>query len=47
MVSSNNPARIPESQTVSNDPRTLPRPAWRREKKHTRFVVKLSGIIPS
>ena len=44
MASSNLPAPIPERQpeTTANQGTTWPRP----EKKTTRFVIKIGGVIP-
>ena len=44
MASSNLPAPIPERQpeTIATQRTTWPRP----EKKTTRFVIKIGGVIP-
>lgn len=45
MANSNAPVRAPERQP---EPNTASRPAgWTPEKKPTRFVIKIGGIIPS
>jgi hypothetical protein len=45
MATSNVPARVPERQP---EPNTTSRQAgWRPEKKPTRFVIKIGGMIPS
>jgi hypothetical protein len=44
MATSNVPARVPERQP---EPNTTPRQAtWRPEKKQTRFVIKIGGVVP-
>ena len=44
MTTSNAPARVPERQP---EPNTTSRPAgWRPERKPSRFVIKVGGIIP-
>ncbi len=47
MNTSNVPVRVPDRQIEV--PENAPsRPAvWRREKKPTRFIIKISGSIPS
>jgi len=46
MATTHVPARIPERQP-SND-QTASRPAsWPRERKATRFTIKLGGVIPA
>ncbi len=42
MASSTTPARLPERQPETEQPR-----AARPEKKTTRFVIKIGGIIPT
>jgi hypothetical protein len=42
MASSNTPARIPDRQPEAERAR-----AARPEKKTTRFVIKIGGIIPT
>jgi hypothetical protein len=45
MAASNTPARAPERQPETN---AAPRTAWPRpEKKTTRFVIKIGGVIPT
>jgi hypothetical protein len=45
MASSNTPARAPERQPETN---ATPRATWPRpEKKTTRFVIKIGGVIPT
>ena len=45
MASSNAPARVPERQPETN---ATPRTTWTRpEKKATRFVIKIGGVIPT
>jgi hypothetical protein len=45
MASSNTPARAPERLPETN---TTPRSTWPRlEKKTTRFVIKIGGVIPT
>ncbi len=45
MVASTTPARAPERQPETN---ASQRTTWpRQEKKATRFVIKIGGIIPS
>jgi hypothetical protein len=43
---SNVPVPIPERQPESPENGTLRPAEWRREKKPTRFVIKVSGSIP-
>ena len=44
MATSQVPARVPERQP---EPNTTSRPAgWRQEKKPSRFVIKIGGIVP-
>lgn len=46
MTNSNLPARVPDRQPEAAE-NTATRPAgWRREKKPTRFVIKVGGVIP-
>ena len=40
----NTPARVPQPQPDNAAPRPA---AWPREKKSTRFVIKIGGIVPS
>jgi hypothetical protein len=45
MSTSNVPVRIPDRQpaeTTSNR-----QPGWRQDRKITRFVIKIGGVIPS
>ncbi len=45
MATSNVPVRVPDRQPEAN---TTSRPAgWRPEKKLTRFVIKVGGVIPT
>jgi hypothetical protein len=45
MASTNTPARVPEPQPETN---VTPRATWSRpEKKTTRFVIKIGGVIPT
>ncbi len=45
MANSNAPVRAPEPQS---EPNPAPRPTgWRPEKKPTRFVIKIGGVIPN
>jgi len=45
MATTQVPARVPDRQP-SNEP-TATRPgSWPREKKSTRFTIKLGGVIP-
>jgi hypothetical protein len=45
MAISTVPARVPERQP---EPSTTSRPAsWRPEKKPSRFVIKIGGVIPN
>jgi hypothetical protein len=44
MATSNVPARIPERPATTPD--SNPRP-WRQDKKTSRFVIKLGGVVPS
>ena len=45
MAASNLPVQAPDRQPESRSNR---RPAWPRpEKKATRFVIKIAGIIPT
>ena len=45
MATSNVPVRVPERQP---EPTTTPRPAaWRPERKPSRFVIKIGGVIPT
>jgi len=45
MAASNLPARAPDRQP---EPTSSPRPTWPRpDKKATRFVIKIAGIIPT
>ena len=45
MATSNVPARVPERQPEhEHDARA--RRLWPREKKPTRFMIKLGGIVP-
>jgi hypothetical protein len=45
MATSNAPARVPERQP---EPTTTSRPtSWRPERKPSRFVIKVGGMIPS
>jgi hypothetical protein len=45
MASSNTPARVPERQPETS---TNPRATWPRlERKATRFVIKIGGVIPT
>jgi hypothetical protein len=37
------PVRIPERQP---EVAAVPKPAWPREKKTSKFVVKIAGVIP-
>jgi hypothetical protein len=47
MATSNVPVRVPERQPESTD-NTASRPVeWRRERKPSRFVIKIGGAIPS
>ena len=44
MAPSNTPARVPDRQPETN---TTPRATWpRQERKSTRFVIKVGGIVP-
>ncbi|MEX0879295.1 MAG: hypothetical protein WEB59_00290 [Thermoanaerobaculia bacterium] len=46
MTTSNVPVRVPERQSEAAEI-TPSRPAvWRREKKPTRFIIKVGGVIP-
>jgi hypothetical protein len=47
MVSSNNPARVPEPRPEPSESSSPTRPGWPREKRATRFVIKISGAIPT
>ncbi|HTR02776.1 MAG TPA: hypothetical protein VMN82_06230 [Thermoanaerobaculia bacterium] len=45
MATTSVPARVPERQA---EPNTNSRPTtWRPEKKPSRFVIKVGGIIPN
>jgi len=47
MATTQVPVRVPERQP-SQEETNASRPAsWPREKKATRFVIKLGGIVPS
>ena len=47
MATTQVPVRIPERQP-SQEETNASRPAsWPREKKATRFAIKLGGIVPS
>lgn len=39
------PVRVPERQPELAP--ASPRPTWNREKKNSRFVIKVGGIIPT
>jgi len=45
MSTSNVPVRTPERQPSEGS--TNRQPDWRQEKKSTRFVIKIGGVIPS
>ena len=49
MVTSNAPVRVPERQPepTENSNSQPPLSGWRPEKKPTRFVIKVGGIIPT
>ena len=47
MATSNVPVRVPERQPETNENATSRPASWQREKKPSRFVIKLGGIIPS
>ncbi len=40
------PSRTPEAPAETTPGTDSPRPTWNREKKNTRFVIKVGGIIP-
>jgi hypothetical protein len=44
---SSNPIRVPVPERQPESVPASSRPAWTREKKNTRFVIKIGGIIPS
>ena len=45
MTNSNVPVRIPERQPSEGAANR--QPGWPQEKKTTRFVIKIGGVIPS
>lgn len=45
MVTSNVPVRVPERQPESTEGAARRHAAW-REKKPSRFVIKVGGVIP-
>ena len=45
MANSSVPVRVPERQPESNTPNRSA--GWRPEKKPTRFVIKIGGMIPT
>ena len=45
MATSNVPARVPERQPETNT--TSRQTGWRPEKKPSRFVIKIGGVIPT
>ena len=47
MAASNVPVRVPERQPETNETSTSRPSSWQREKKPSRFVIKVGGYIPS
>jgi hypothetical protein len=47
MATSNVPVRVPERQPESTENPTSRPAGWQREKKPSRFVIKIGGIIPT
>lgn len=46
MATSNVPVRVPERAPESIENPTSRRAGWLREKKPSRFVIKIGGVIP-
>ncbi len=47
MTNSNVPVSVPERQSEAAENTPLRPTVWRREKKPTRFIIKIGGAIPS
>jgi hypothetical protein len=47
MTNSSVPVRVPERQSEAAENTPLRPAVWRREKKPTRFIIKISGSIPT
>jgi hypothetical protein len=47
MATSNVPVRVPERQPESTEAPASRPAGWQREKKPSRFVIKIGGIIPT
>lgn len=47
MAPTNVPARTPERQPTPEETNASRPGSWPREKKATRFVIKVGGVIPS
>ena len=41
------PVRVPQRQSEVTENTPLRPAVWRREKKPTRFIIKVGGAIPS
>lgn len=41
------PVRVPQRQSEAAENTPLRPAVWRREKKPTRFIIKVGGAIPS
>ena len=47
MNNSSVPVRAPERQSEAAENTPLRPAVWRREKKVTRFIIKVGGVIPT
>ena len=47
MATSNIPVRVPERPPEQKENVPLRPAIWRPEKKQSRFVIKVGGIVPS
>jgi hypothetical protein len=47
MATTQVPVRVPERQPSQEETSTSRPASWPREKKSTRFAIKLGGIVPS
>jgi hypothetical protein len=45
MASSNVPVRVPERPASTEAPASRPA-IWRQDKKSSRFIIKIGGIVP-
>ena len=47
MATSNVPVRVPERAPETNETQTSRPTGWQREKKPSRFIIKVGGFIPA